>query len=158
MNLFLLRHADANTPAARDDERRLSEKGREQTRRVAQFCSARELIPARILTSPIVRALETAEIFAAEIGKEKSVETAPFLSAGMRPETALKALATWKEAESVMLVGHEPDFGVLIGFLLGVRTPGRVHVRKASLTLLDVGALRAGGARLEFSIPVKLMS
>ena len=158
MNLFLLRHADANTPAVTDDERRLSEKGIEQTRRVARFCSAHDLIPARILTSPIVRARETAEIFAAEAGGRDLVETAPFLAAGMQAQAALHSLKRWKEMASVMLVGHEPDFGVLIGHLLGVRVPGRVHVRKASLTLLDVASLEAGGARLEFSIPAKLIA
>jgi phosphohistidine phosphatase len=157
MNLFLLRHADADTRAARDDDRRLSEKGINQAKRVGRFCRAQEIIPERILTSPVIRARETADLFAAEIGGV-SVELAPFLACGMEPERALRELKAWENVESVMIVGHEPDFGLLITRLLGLGENGRIRVRKASLILLEVAALRPGGARLEFSVPARFMS
>lgn len=156
MLLFFLRHADADTPAARDDERRLSEKGIAQAKRVGRFCRARDIIPERVLTSPIVRARETADLFAAELGGA-SVDVASFLSCGMTPEMGLKELKAFVTTGSLMIVGHEPDFGLLVAHLLGTDHE-RIHVRKASLTLLDVASLRAGGARLEFSIPCRFMT
>ena len=57
----------------------------------------------------------------------------------------------------VMIVGHEPDFSMLIARLLGLPSHTHIHIRKASLTRLDLPTLRAGTARLDFSIPCKLM-
>jgi len=55
MFLYLLRHANADTIAANDDDRPLSDKGRAQGQQVADFCKARDLKPALILTSPANR-------------------------------------------------------------------------------------------------------
>jgi phosphohistidine phosphatase len=56
-----------------------------------------------------------------------------------------------------MLVGHEPDFSQLAAHLLGLATATALHVRKASLTLIDLGYLRAGAGCLQFSLPCRLM-
>ena len=64
MQLYLLRHADADTKAATDDARTLSEKGAEQALRVADFCNARGLKPDAILSSPLPRAHQTAKAVA----------------------------------------------------------------------------------------------
>jgi phosphohistidine phosphatase len=155
MQLILLRHADANTEAATDEERRLSLKGLEQARKVAQFCEARSLKPALVLTSPVRRAHETALLVSDHLKTELVV--APWLSCGMEPETALRELAEHRAEESVMIVGHEPDFSGLIAWLLGMAGNSRLHIRKASLTLIDVPALRQAAGRLEFSLPCRLM-
>lgn len=156
MLLFLLRHADADTPAARDEQRRLSEKGIVQAKRVGCFCRGHDIIPERILTSPVVRARETAEFFAGEL-RGASVEVAPFLACGMRPETASKELKAFLSTGSLMIIGHEPDFSRFAVHLLGTDNE-RIHVRKASLTLLEVDSFVPGGARLEFSIPCRFMT
>ena len=57
-----------------------------------------------------------------------------------------------------MLVGHEPDFSLLAASLLDLPSSSHIHIRKASLTRLDLPTLRAGIARLDFSIPCKLMT
>jgi phosphohistidine phosphatase SixA len=85
------------------------------------------------------------------------MELAPFLACGMQPETALKELVAWANVASLMLVGHEPDLGLLIGDLLGMSRPGRIHVRKASLTLLALDQLASGAARLEMFVPCRVM-
>jgi phosphohistidine phosphatase len=158
MNLLVLRHADADTPAARDEERALSEKGMLQARRVGRFCREHALVPELILSSPIRRARETAELFAVEAAVPKKIELAPFLACGMQPATALAALASWINVPSLLLVGHEPDLGLLIGDLLGTSRPGRVHVRTASLTVLALDKLASGAARLELFVPCRLMA
>jgi len=154
MHLHILRHADADTKAATDSARTLSAKGEEQAREVAQFCRARGIQPDVIFASPLIRAQQTAKPVAKELNVE--VTTAPWLACGAKPEVILAELAGMKNVSAVMLVGHEPDLGNLIAHLLGAGS-GSIHVRKASLTTVEVLSPRKGGGRLEFSIPVRLM-
>ena len=155
MELYLLRHADADTIAATDDARPLSLKGEGQGKKVARFCEATAIAPARVLTSPVLRALQTAEIVAAHLGLV--IETAPWLACGMRPAEAMTRLRDLAGESSVMLVGHEPDFSSLAAFLLGLPSSEHVEIRKASLTKFAVTGLKKGGARLDFSLPCRLM-
>jgi phosphohistidine phosphatase len=154
MKLFLLRHADANTEAANDDDRALSEKGKKQAQRVARFCERNDLKPALILASPLKRAQQTASALSDTLHIE--LETAPWLACGATPEGTLQQLAG-RKLPSVVLVAHEPDMSLLVAHLLGVGSGATIHVRKASLLLLEVGAFRAGGGCLEWSIPVRMM-
>lgn len=155
MHLYLLRHADADTEALHDDDRALSEKGISQANRVARFCRVHDILPTIIAASPIRRADQTARI----VGEHLCipVDTAAFLSCGMLPETALAELKTYRAHESVMLVGHEPDFSRFAGYLLGIGIAANLRVRKASLTSLRLEALRPATAELDFSLPCKLM-
>ena len=155
MQLYLLRHADADTQAEADEERRLSAKGIEQARRVARFCEAHEISASIVLTSPVRRAHETALIVSEHLRSELLV--APWLACGMSPETATVELAVFRSETSVLIVGHEPDFSGLVAHLLGVPSNSHIHIRKASLTSLEVMSLRPAGARLDFSLPCRLM-
>lgn len=155
MQLFLLRHADANTEAARDDDRRLSDKGISQAERVARFCEAHGFAPEIILTSPVRRAQETSKIVAAHLRTELLV--VPWLSCGMRAGQALDELSGCSRFGSVMLVGHEPDFSMLAAHLLGISAEHAITIKKASLSHFDLPIVRAGCARLEFLVPSRLM-
>src|SRR5262245_21202281 len=146
MDLYLLRHADANTEAATDDARPLSEKGISQARKVGRFCKDHNLRPELIITSPIRRATETADIVA-EVLKGELI-TEPWLACGMQPETALEQLRGYERFESVMIVGHQPDFSLLAAHLLGLQDNEQISIRKASLTHFELGAFVFGGARL----------
>jgi len=157
MHIYLLRHADAESYASTDAQRKLTPKGLQQATQVGRFCKRHELVPALILASPFERAKETANLVASELGDSQTIlEIAPFLACGMEPETALGQLGGYPSFRSVMLVGHEPDLSHLAAFLLG-STSHCLHVRKASLTLIEAGALRQGAGILHFSIPVELM-
>ncbi len=155
MQLYILRHANADTEAATDAARELSEKGREQAKKVAQFCTRHGIRPEVIFASPLVRAQQTAKPVAKELGVE--ITTARWLACGATPEGILSELSALKDAAAVMLVGHEPDLGELIAHLLGAGVGGCINVRKASLTLVEVLIFRKAGGRLEFSVPVKVM-
>jgi phosphohistidine phosphatase len=155
MLLYLLRHADADTPAPSDGARPLSEKGIDQAKKVARFCEAHHMQLSLILTSPLRRAHETAKPVAAALRAELVV--VPWLSSGMHPQTALEELRAYRSQSSVMLVGHEPDFSQFAAHLLGLPTNNAINVRKASLTLLEIDIFRAGAATLQFSVPCKLM-
>lgn len=159
MLLYLLRHADAEPCASSDAQRKLTAKGIQQAGGVGRFCNNHELVPAHILTSPYERAKHTALLFAQELDCQTDlpeVEIAPFLACGMRPETALSELRSHSKIDSIMLVGHEPDLSHLAAYLLGA-TSDSIHIRKASLTLIELSAFRSEAGILHFSIPVKLM-
>ncbi|MEO6784804.1 MAG: phosphohistidine phosphatase SixA [Chthoniobacteraceae bacterium] len=155
MHLYILRHANADTEAATDAGRELSEKGREQAKKVAHFCTHHGITIDVIFSSSLIRAQQTAKPVAKELGVE--ITTVRWLACGATPEGILRELSALKEVSSVMLVGHQPDLGELIAHLTGMGSGGSVNVRKASLTLLEVLALRKGGGRLEFSIPARMM-
>jgi phosphohistidine phosphatase len=155
MLLYLLRHANADTPPPEDDDRVLSEKGHEQARKVARFCEAHDVKVSFVLASPLRRAQETAKPVAKALRAELLTES--WLTSGMHPHAALEELRAYRSQSAVMLVGHEPDFSQLIAHLLGLPTNMAIHIRKASLTLLEITAFRAGGASLLFSLPCRLM-
>lgn len=155
MLIYLLRHADADTPAATDDERSLSDKGITQARKVARFCEANDIKPSLALTSPLRRAQETAQIVTAALRVELLV--APWLASGMHPEVAMEELRAYRSQDSLLLAGHEPDFSLFASHLLGLPTNNNIHIRKASLTLIDLDVFRPGAGSLLFSLPCKLM-
>ena len=146
MELILVRHgkAEAHGHPRGDGARALTEKGHWQSRRVGRFLRSEELVPDLVLTSPLVRGRETAELLceAAEVDPPVVQE---WLACGMRPSEALRELAAYAETmETVVIVGHEPDFSRLVGHLLGAEA-GYVRVKKASVIYLSIEPPRRGG-------------
>lgn len=148
MLLYLLRHADAALVAPSDAAREITQKGHRQARTVAAFCERHGITPDLVLTSPYARARQTAEIVA------RAPREAEWLASGMRPEDAMREIRAQAEAESIMLVGHEPDLSDLAAHLLGLPCGESFHLRKASLTALEMTPL---GTTLEYSVPVRFM-
>jgi phosphohistidine phosphatase len=155
MLLYLLRHAEASPYQADDFSRRLTEKGIKQARRVGEFLLDHKIKPDLTLTSPVLRAKETAEIVAGKI--KANLTVALWISCGMSPETALSELSAYAKLDSVMIVGHEPDFSTLIATLLGMESSAAINVSKASLTALNVSHFTKGGGVLRFLLPVSLL-
>ncbi len=156
MKVFFLRHAEAEDAAASDFERRLTPAGQKQARRVGTFCLRNDYVPEVILTSPLVRAEQTAQIVAQVLPGCEMV-TERWLASGMGADDFFEGIGAYKQHSSVMVVGHEPDFSETISAALGSTGFSVVRVRKASVTLVDFGSVRAGGGRLDWSLPVRLM-
>lgn len=156
MILYFLRHADAEPDASDDASRKLTEKGIEQAQRVAKFCVRSEVLPDLILTSPVVRARQTAEVVARRLGIGR-IESAGWLACGLAPETCFEKLAGLEGEGVVMLVGHEPDFSEVIAAFLGCGDGRALHLRKCSLTCVSASTFARGGAVLEFLVPARLM-
>jgi len=156
MELLLIRHAkaEAHGHSGGDGARALVEKGHAQSKKVGEFLKKRDLVPEIVLTSPVLRAKETAEIICDQVGLEAPV-TEAWLSCGMGGEEALHELSAYSSVERLAIVGHEPDFSHLIGSLLGVEL-GYVEVKKASVILLTCYPPKRGGV-LHFNIPPKLL-
>lgn len=152
MTLLLIRHATAAAHGlvGGDFVRNLVEKGHEQSQRVGRFIKKHELTPDIVLSSPVLRAKETAKILAAE-GCPKPI-IKPWLACGMRPEIALEELKAYQQFNRVAMVGHEPDFSALVEHILGAETYS-IRVKKASIISLELGR----HSSLDFSIPCKLL-
>ena len=139
MKLYFLRHGKADWPNWRkpDDERPLTEEGKVQVADVAKLLARLEIAPA-ILTSPLPRASQTAEI-AAKYLKQK-VRVDPLLRPGF-DAAKLKKLLKDFSGDSLMVVGHEPDFTRTIFQLTG----GETKLPKAGVALvqLDPGSMKA---------------
>lgn len=156
MLVILLRHATAEGHGLKPDaERALVDKGWLQVERVAAVARRLNLAPELILTSPLLRARETAQGVATRAGWSKPV-IAPWLGLGIDVEAALAELDALRQCESVCLVGHEPDFSGLAGLLLGAPA-SRLHVRKASLVGISCVRPRQGGGCLEFFVPNRFL-
>lgn len=154
MELVLLRHGKAESDHPDGDDRRsLTQAGRKQALNAARLLVASGRRPSIVLTSPLVRARETAEVFCKEAGMPGPLIQG-WLACGMMPETALRELAGFNEFASVMIVGHEPDFSILAASILDAGI-GSIEVRKGSLVGFDVSPPSARGT-LRFLIPPKL--
>ena len=100
-------------------------------KRVAKFLERLKLVPDVILTSPLPRASQTAEIVGKRLGIELQIE--PALAHGFNIERLRRLLAK-RDAECVMVVGHEPEFSEVIGELTG----GKTKISKAGVALLEI--------------------
>jgi phosphohistidine phosphatase len=128
--LWLLRHGDAEDGSP-DAERPLSEKGREQAKAVGGALKALGVELDACLTSPKVRALDTARIACEPLGVEPELE--PKLAGGPFDAQALAAGL----GDDVLLVGHDPDFSMAVHSLTGAQ----VRLKKGGLAGVEKGEL-----------------
>ena len=108
-----------------------------------------------IFSSHIRRALQTAKVVADHLNSE--LRAVRWLACGADPANVLAQVSEYANHSSIMLVGHAPDFGLIAAHLTGGNSGDNIHIRKATLAHFNVHAFIAGGARLEFLLPVKLM-
>ena len=152
LQLFLLRHADAGDPEAwtgNDAARPLSDKGRRQAERLGAFLARIGFEPDVILTSPKVRARETAEIVAAAIGKDVVLDErlgGSFDIAGIRG-----LLGDHDNPARPVLVGHDPDFSDLLAELCAADS---LQMRKGAIARVDLpDGIAPGAGVLRWLIP-----
>lgn len=123
MKIYLIRHADAvevGEGEVRETDRYLTARGREDMRRVAGKLAELGVRFDGVLTSPLVRAVQTAEIVVAAVGFDGPVEACPALAAGRWTRKAVAAaLAERSPSGSYALVGHNPDMERIASALLG---------------------------------------
>ena len=156
MRLYLLRHADAADLRTTDAARELTPKGKRQAETVGACCKRLGLRPDVLLASPYRRTVQTAETVAGAL-EGVEVKTEDFLKSGMEPEGAFAGLQAYGWAESVMLVGHQPDVGLLTAALLGINDAGGMPVGKATLIGVEVSRFAPYAGNLEFFLPVGMM-
>lgn len=149
MILYFLRHGDAGPPiSGEDDARQLTESGRAALRSAAPLWRRLNLRPDVVISSPLPRALQTAELLCAAVGGT------PITDDGLRPGASwgqlARAMAAHPEARRVMFVGHEPDMSIAIVELTGVAS---VRMRKGGLACLEFyGVPEPGGGEIAWLI------
>ena len=118
MQLYLVRHADA-TPGDPDELRPLSDEGREQARELGERMRDDGVVPDVVLTSPLLRARETADTLARATGATSEADER--LAPGATAETLREAISG--RGEHVVVVGHQPDCGRIAATLSGGEEP-----------------------------------
>ena len=148
MRLYFLRHgiAEERAPGKPDAARKLTDEGIAEMERVGQGLHALGLEFDAILTSPLVRARETAEIAAAALQAADRLKEEPTLASGAGFDDLQEALAEQPERARVLLVGHEPDFSGFVEALTG----GRVRIKKASIAFVDAHRVEPGMGELRW--------
>lgn len=142
VQLYLVRHAIAEERGDAwpdDTSRPLTERGKARMRRVAKGLVRLGVQIDVVLTSPLVRARQTAEVLAAAFDEAPPVVDLDALAPGSTHAEVLESLRKYGKKKRLALVGHEPDLGVLAGRLLGSRKP--LEFRKGAVCLIEVGKL-----------------
>ena len=118
--LLLLRHAKAEAPAGGEDyERALTDRGRDDARRIGDLIAARGLVPDLLIYSSAERTRETAEIVAASWPKRVKSVAEDGLYEASRPFIFMKVRGAPDRARVAMIVGHNPGIGDLAAHLTG---------------------------------------
>jgi phosphohistidine phosphatase len=160
MNLFLLRHGIAAEPGEMSDsERPLTREGRLKLSEVARGLRSLDVSFDMILSSPYVRARDTARLIAKSLNcRELLLE--PGLIPGGNPRQIIDRVNARKpRPENVLLVGHEPDLSGLISLLAAGSSGIQVTMKKAGLCKLSLETLKHGRcARLEWLLTPKQLA
>jgi phosphohistidine phosphatase len=156
VRLYLLRHGRADWPGwdpARDHERPLTKAGAARLRAEARALEHLELGLDVILSSPLPRARQTAEIVAGHLGLAVTLE--PGLAPGFDAKALRTLLHQHATAQALLLVGHEPD---LSGVVADVAGGARIALKKGGLARLDLESIEAPRATLVWLLPPKLLA
>jgi phosphohistidine phosphatase len=150
MKLYFLRHGEADWPEWKksDDERPLTKSGKKEMHTVSAFLARLKVRPDLILTSPLPRAAQTAEIAAENL--EVKCREDQRLAPGFGP-AEMEQILSKHSVESLMLVGHEPDFTKTISALTGAS----LKLSKAGVALVDID-LSSQKGRLLWLFPPKI--
>src|SRR5262245_54806025 len=151
MKLYLIRHAEAESAAATDADRELTEKGREEARRLAKACQRLGLRFDAVVASPLVRAQQTAEELLAFLGDPKpALHTLDEIGFDVRPKRIVKFLRELGN-DSVAIVGHQPGLTRFAAWLIGSKK-AQLDLDKAGAARICCDTLEKGGGALEWLI------
>lgn len=157
MELILVRHgiaADIGGDIRTDRERPLTPDGRDETEQVARGLKRAGVKIDSLVSSPLVRARQTADIFA-DVYKLEKPEICDALAPGIDSAAIFAFLKNMRKVECVALFGHEPDMGELMQILLGAEFA--VPFKKAGVCRVDVFDLPpTTGGILKWFLPPKL--
>ena len=156
VRVHLLRHAHAGSAfewTGDDDLRPLTHKGRQQSERLGVFLEAHAIRPDVIVSSPKVRAQQTAEIVAAKLGM--TVKLDQRLGSGFG-KSELWALLDETGAREPLFVGHDPDLSALLCYLVDA---AEINLKKGALATIDLQTkLGDGDGELRWLLPAELLA
>ena len=145
MNLYIIRHAiaveEGTAGYESDSERPLTEKGRKKMRQIAKALRQLDVDFDLILSSPYVRARETAEILADIFKMKKKLEFSDNLIPLGNPELLIAEINEKYSVDNLALVGHEPHLSTCIGMLVAGNNTLGVALKKGGVCYLSADDL-----------------
>jgi phosphohistidine phosphatase len=149
MNLYLMRHGIAvaadDPSVSHDNERPLTNKGVKRMRRAARGLRRLEIKFDGILTSPLLRARQTADIVAAVLGMESRLEEITELAPESSVQHLIFGLTRYQDRDHLLLVGHQPLLGQTLASLIDPSRGAKLEfdLRKGSLCRVEIDGLPA---------------
>jgi phosphohistidine phosphatase len=150
MRVTLIRHAEAGDDAPRDESRALTVRGRADARRLGRALEGRGVRFSLVVSSPLVRAVQTAEIVAAAVNYRRRVMASDVLLPEAAVSRVVAFLRTAAGEKGVALVAHEPILSALAAALTGrARYPA---LRKAEALRIRLPDAASGAGELRWRI------
>jgi len=161
IELYLIRHgiaAERGKDWPDDSKRPLTPAGISRLRKAARGLNALEIGFDQIVTSPLVRPRQTAEVFSEELKSKPPIATSDALAPAGTPAAVMQEIARHVRKPRVALVGHEPNLGELAAQLIGARAP--IEFKKGGICRIDFDVLppKGAGALRWFLTPKMLRS
>jgi phosphohistidine phosphatase len=157
--LYLIRHgvaAERGENFPDDTKRPLTNEGVQKLRKEAKAFVALDITFDVILTSPLVRTRQTAEIVAAAFRNQPPIVNMPSLAPGSTHNAIIEELSKQHRRHRIAMVGHEPGLGELAGRLMGLRRP--LEFKKGAVCRIDVAALPpTGPGQLRWFLTPRIM-
>lgn len=144
ITLLIVRHGDAEPQidGKEDKDRKLIKKGIKQMRRIANFIEEMDYVVDRIISSPYLRAYQSAEAVLDELGMDdKKIETFDELSPENDPSNFVQKMKEFNDNSTVLIVGHEPYLSRFINLLTG----GQVEMKKGGVAVLEYDVTQSKG-------------
>jgi len=157
MKCYFLRHGIAVEPdswTGSDADRPLTHEGEQRMEREAKAIAGLSLGLDRIVTSPLLRAKQTARIVAERLDLSSGLVEDARLAAGFNVERLREILIAHADAGSVLLVGHEPSMSVTIGRAIGGAS---IELKKAALAGIELAHAGSTAGTLFCLIPPKVL-
>jgi phosphohistidine phosphatase len=144
MEIYLFRHgiAEDGRPGRSDSVRELTEEGRKKVAEVVRLARKSGIQPTMILTSPYVRARQTAEIAAQELEYKEELFSTEALVPHSSPQEVWNEIRDHANQAALLLASHEPLLGHTVAYLLNAPSL-MVEMKKAAMVRIDVESLRA---------------
>jgi phosphohistidine phosphatase len=160
MDLYVLRHGKAEQfPLAEktDTDRALSRQGRDEIRQIAGWMLRRGCRFGLIATSPLKRAIETAEIVAEICGLQRNLLVWQELSPGMDFDRLMEQIASCSNVSSLLIIGHEPSLSSCIGRIISLTGQASLQLKKGGLARIRNFTPSPVFGELVWLIPPRLM-
>jgi phosphohistidine phosphatase len=141
MILYLMRHANAGTPRGNpilDSKRSLVKEGKEQCMLMARVLVALKAPVDTIVSSPLKRALQTAQLVGTELGFDGKVEISPGLGLNASFADFQNMLVKYASRDGVLAVGHNPNIFQFLGRVITGNGGASVRMRKGSIARIDM--------------------
>ena len=159
LELYLIRHgvaAERGKEWPDDSKRPLTPEGIARLRKSARGLAAIGVSFDQIVTSPLVRARQTADVFSEDLKNHPPIATSDALAPAGSSASVIQEITRHVRQARVALVGHEPNLGELAAQLIGARTP--VEFKKGGICRIDFDMLPPkGGGMLRWFVTPKML-